>query len=311
MVRAVVVSLCVGMMILPSASADTPSTIVYEGQLKDVSGDLLHGKYDVLFSICDRAVDGQVLWQEQRSEESGRSLLVDSGWYLVELGLVVPIPDSVIKKRGRWLSIRVGTEPEIFPRRAMIPGAYAYRASDRIESERAAAGRYGCAWKDRGSPECRGYGISEWSVMSAASYSIIPRQTTIATMALGFVRSITRNSGLGGEIYLATGKEWRVGPRLRYRRWLTDELAVDVSSGATWMLERSAGRQGKIGYAGAISLNILDKGAICLEYDIFPMRGSYPPKDQRIMYIGFTAGSKAGMIMILLSAVLALSYAGG
>ncbi|UCG60837.1 MAG: hypothetical protein JSV52_10950 [Candidatus Zixiibacteriota bacterium] len=300
------VSLIAGIVLasMSPAVAGKPRTIHYQAEHKDTSGNLVHGESVVLFTIYDAASGGNVLWQERHGESGGPALIVEHGLVDVMLGSLNPIPDSVINRPNRWLGIQVGADPEIAIRILMTPGTQAFRMPNYGRPPRGAeASRRRCSWSTRGQPGSGKFSITEFGLKYIAGGSERTRQSPSATMEFGVVQNLTTNSGLGGTIYLATGDDWRIGPKIRFRRWLNDYLAVDVASGVTWNMDNND--KHKLGYASYVGVNLLDKVILNVEYDVFP---GYHGELERITYFGISAGSKTGLYMTGISAALVVLY---
>jgi hypothetical protein len=105
------------------ASAQVPQMINYQGKLTTAAGAPLNGNYQMVFTIYDADVAGNVFWTETQP-----AVAVDKGVFNVLLGSVSSIPYSVFDGSTRYLGVKVGGDPEITPRKAMVSVPYAYRA---------------------------------------------------------------------------------------------------------------------------------------------------------------------------------------
>ncbi|HEX6750687.1 MAG TPA: hypothetical protein VF092_25595 [Longimicrobium sp.] len=96
-----------------------------------------------------------------------------------------------------------------------------------------AATRTGRAcFQPRPLPVCRSFWITEFGVQWFVSTppGVNNQRRWLATWEVGWMRNRSENHALGGSIFLATNDHaHRSGVRARYRRWATDEVAVDVS----------------------------------------------------------------------------------
>ncbi len=103
-----------------------PSPVLYQGQLKQISGmPAADGVYEVAFAIHDADTSGNTIWTETRSVQ------VTGGLFTVLLGLPpgVPIEPSVFPAdAARWLGVKVGQNPEMLPRQRLGSVPYALRA---------------------------------------------------------------------------------------------------------------------------------------------------------------------------------------
>jgi len=106
------------------SSAQVPQLINYQGKLTKASGAPLDTTISMVFSIYDAPVGGTALWTETQG-----AVVVDKGIFNVLLGSVTPIPYSVFDGSIRYLSVQVGSDPEITPRKPMVSVPYAYRAA--------------------------------------------------------------------------------------------------------------------------------------------------------------------------------------
>lgn len=112
------------------ALAAVPSQINYQGRLKDNSGNLLNGLYDLTFTIYDAPTTppGNSLWGETQT-----GVNVTNGLFSVQLGGVVGIAPTVFDGNPRYLGIAVAPsggpfDPEMTPRLPLNTMPYAFRA---------------------------------------------------------------------------------------------------------------------------------------------------------------------------------------
>jgi trimeric autotransporter adhesin len=111
--------------VIPSiAPATTPTVINYQGRLTTSSGTPVpDGLYSVVFTLYDAATGGSTIWAETQS------VTTSSGLFAVLLGLSTPITDAVFSTTTRHLGIKVGADPEMIPRVALVSVPYAYRVA--------------------------------------------------------------------------------------------------------------------------------------------------------------------------------------
>jgi hypothetical protein len=102
-------------------SADVPRLIRYQGQAVDAQHVPLEGPYDVTFRLYDAETDGTVVWQELQS-----NVPLTGGHFSVLLGQVTPL--NLDWSQPCWLSIQVGTEPELTPRQRITSVPLAIKA---------------------------------------------------------------------------------------------------------------------------------------------------------------------------------------
>ncbi len=112
-------------MIPAITSAATPTLINYQGKLTDGTGLPFPDGVPctVVFTIYDAATGGTVIWTESQS------VTTSGGIFAVLLGSTTPITDAVFTATTRYLGIKVGADPEMTPRVALVTVPYAFRIS--------------------------------------------------------------------------------------------------------------------------------------------------------------------------------------
>ncbi len=123
--------LIVGMLILvfvSYSSAQVPQMINYQGKLTKSSGAPLDTTIQMVFSIYEDTGGINLLWTETQL-----AVKVDKGVFNILLGSVDSIPDSVFDGNIRYLGVKIGTDPEITPRKPMVSVPYAYTDGDWIK----------------------------------------------------------------------------------------------------------------------------------------------------------------------------------
>ena len=120
-VNKVVVSLMCIMFVFgllaAAGEAQVPKKINYQGFLKDKAGNPVNGAVPMAFALYDVASGGTALWSETRT------VTVTAGNYSVDLGAMNPINLTVAKPY--WLGVKVGTDPEMTPRKELTSAMYA------------------------------------------------------------------------------------------------------------------------------------------------------------------------------------------
>lgn len=102
------------------ASATVPTTLSYQGLLKDAGGVVIpNGTYNLTFKIYNQSSGGAALWTE------AQSLPVTDGVFSAVLGSVTPL--TLPFDAQYWITLRVGADPEL-PRVALTSAPYALRA---------------------------------------------------------------------------------------------------------------------------------------------------------------------------------------
>src|SRR3990170_7051733 len=107
----------VGLLALVSFSssfAQVPQLINYQGKLTKSTGAPLDTNISMVFSIYADSAGTIIKWTETQG-----AVVVEKGIFNVLLGSVNPIPDSVFDGSIRYLSVQVGSDPEITPRKPM------------------------------------------------------------------------------------------------------------------------------------------------------------------------------------------------
>ena len=110
------------MLVATVARADVPALMSYQGRLQNSSGAPLDGTFSISFAMYDAASGGSAVWTETQS------VVVNEGLFIVLLGAVTPMPTDLFSAPVRYLGIKVGTDPEMTPRRQIVAAAYARHA---------------------------------------------------------------------------------------------------------------------------------------------------------------------------------------
>lgn len=107
---------------LAAAAAAVPSTMSYQGLLRDAVGDPVpDGAYHLTFSLWTQDIGGALLWSEIQTVH------VSDGVFSVVLGTVTPL--TLDFGSQYWLGIAVGGDPEMTPRTPLTSAPYAHRAA--------------------------------------------------------------------------------------------------------------------------------------------------------------------------------------
>jgi len=100
-------------------NAFTPSSMRFQGKLKDSQGAPLDGTYTITFSLYDEeSGTNDALWTEDQT------LTITNGLLDVELGSVTPIELSFNEQY--WLGVKVESDPEMTPRFKLTSVPYAF-----------------------------------------------------------------------------------------------------------------------------------------------------------------------------------------
>ncbi len=108
-----------------------PQTVSYQGVLKDASGNLLSGDYDVIFTLYDN-IDNPV-WSEMHLGATANPVTVIDGVFSVILGKSTPF--TGIENPPVELGIKVGADAEMIPRVELTSVIYALHADRSDTSE--------------------------------------------------------------------------------------------------------------------------------------------------------------------------------
>jgi len=125
--RYLTIIFCAVLVILSvyQAQAEVPKLINYQGKLTTAQGALVDTTVSMQFSIYSDSTGGDPLWSESQP-----SVKVDKGIFNVLLGSVNEIPESAFAGNIRYLGVKVGDDPEMIPRKAIVSVGYAYRSTD-------------------------------------------------------------------------------------------------------------------------------------------------------------------------------------
>lgn len=96
-----------------------PKQIVYQGVLKDASGNLINGNQQVTFNIYNNPTGGSALWTETQV------INFDNGLFNAYLGSTTPIT-TVPFDRIHFLGITIASDPELLPRTMLTPSPYSF-----------------------------------------------------------------------------------------------------------------------------------------------------------------------------------------
>ena len=109
-------------MLLPGrAQAQVPHLVRYQGQAVDSQGVPLEGPYALTFRLYDAATGGTKMWEETQT-----NVPVMKGYFSILLGQVAPLNGNW--GMPCWLSVQVGTAPELSPRQRITSVPLAIQA---------------------------------------------------------------------------------------------------------------------------------------------------------------------------------------
>lgn len=120
-----VMLLVVGLLLIlfSYSFAQVPQMINYQGKITTTAGLLVDSTIAMVFTIYTDSTGGTSLWTETQN-----SVKVEKGVFSVLLGSVNFVQDSVFNGNVRYLGVKVGSDPEMTPRKEIVSVAYAYRA---------------------------------------------------------------------------------------------------------------------------------------------------------------------------------------
>ncbi|TDS83656.1 collagen-like protein [Comamonas sp. JUb58] len=153
-VSAAVLTLSLGLAASPSALADVPRTISYQGHLLDASGQPMNGSATLVLSLYDAPSGGSAVWNETLS-----GVNVSQGAFSVALGSGTALPPL---NQALYLAVAVNGGAEASPRIALASAPYALSIAD--GSVTAAKIGISCT-----SGEVLGYNGSSWGCTAAGA----------------------------------------------------------------------------------------------------------------------------------------------
>jgi hypothetical protein len=113
-----------GLAISSLALGQVPQLINYQGVLTDGYGNPVDGTRSIQFTIYNTPTEGTPLWSESQT------VTVQKGLFGVLLGSVTPIPYSVFEGAKNYLALKVGSDPEMSPRKRLVSVVYSFKAGN-------------------------------------------------------------------------------------------------------------------------------------------------------------------------------------
>jgi hypothetical protein len=119
---------------LPSINsfAAVPRLISCQAKVKDAQGVPITGKRDVTFRIYDQETGGSAIWSETYV-----GLDLEKGMLNVMLGSTKPNGIDLLFDKPYFVSIQVGSDPELSPRQRLGTSGYAIRADKADTADKA------------------------------------------------------------------------------------------------------------------------------------------------------------------------------
>lgn len=118
-------TILLGFMLSATLSAQAPPVVNYQGKLTRSSGSPLDTVVTMVFSLYSDPLTSSYLWRETQPDVS-----VEGGNFNVLLGNLTAIPISALDGSVRYLGLKIGSDPETFPRRPFVSVGYAMTASN-------------------------------------------------------------------------------------------------------------------------------------------------------------------------------------
>lgn len=189
-----------------------PRIFNYQGKLTDSTGAGINDTVDVEFRLYGVESGGSPLWVEPHS--GGQGVRVRNGLFSVELGGLVPFPDSVDFSAQYWLEVVVDGEV-LSPRERLVAVPYSLRAQTVERAVQSIIGGYALAPDDSSIGVVRldvkydniTIGVNEFDKLyvkdgSIGSAQIADGSITLDDIAAGVVVS---GSGVSGKVAFWTG----------------------------------------------------------------------------------------------------------
>lgn len=104
-----------------SVQAAVPHLVRYQGQAVDAQGVPLQGPYTLTFRLYDADTARNIVWQETQA-----NVPLNKGHFSVLLGQVTAL--NVDWSQSLWLTVQVGTDPELLPRQRITSVPLAIRS---------------------------------------------------------------------------------------------------------------------------------------------------------------------------------------
>ncbi len=129
--------LFIWVMISCSVQAQVPQLINYQGILIDPATNqpVLDNTYTITFSIYSVPSGGSAIWSESHSVD------IKNGLYSVILGSIAALTPTILSGPENYLGIKVGSDPEITPRKRIVSVAYSILSedADKVDGKHASA----------------------------------------------------------------------------------------------------------------------------------------------------------------------------
>ncbi len=99
-----------------------PATVAHQGRVFDSTGVPVEGEQSVTFTLYSASAAGSSLWSETIP------VTFEDGYFATALGGSSAISDAILANPSLWLSVQIGSAPELSPRLAVNSVPYALSA---------------------------------------------------------------------------------------------------------------------------------------------------------------------------------------
>ncbi len=111
------------MSVVTLLTAQVPRLINYQGSLTDEDNNPVNATLSIEFKMYNAATDGEILWSENQS-----AVTVSNGLFNVLLGSINPIPDKTFEYSEVYLSMKIGEDSEMTPRKRLVSVGYSFHS---------------------------------------------------------------------------------------------------------------------------------------------------------------------------------------
>jgi hypothetical protein len=170
----------------------------------------------------------------------------------------------------------------------------------------------GFSWRGHPKAECSTYLITETGVLlgltSVSDMGPFPEFDVpggMFHMELGAMTNISAQDAVGASgVFETVNDGLRGGARLRYRRWLSPTLGLDIAPGLTLLGDN--GVESYPSFSGRVGLSFADRAGVTFDLESF--RSDVVPSQTRL-YLGIHFGAQAGAILMPVVGVLGVYQA--
>ncbi|MFQ5638289.1 MAG: hypothetical protein ACE5IR_09895 [bacterium] len=118
---------CIWILIVAAGlQAQVPHIINYQGIVNDpMTGAPIDTVQTMTFAIYTASNPVVAIWMETQN-----GVLIQNGYFSVMLGSVIPIPPDVFEGDEKYLGVKIGSDPEMTPRKRIFSVGYAFKAEN-------------------------------------------------------------------------------------------------------------------------------------------------------------------------------------